>query len=348
MIVTGIGELTRGELAGERMYVAYEQRSQEDEHSCFSDNTTADLLANALGIEMVLTGAYPGGAEGPGLYSLFESSDEAAADGAARNRRHQPRRPRSDPGAVRSAPRRRRARRRPRPGERAHRHRRPRSAGRRPRRGCRRGGHHAGDLRTLRRIDRSGVSLLRPASPCSSPRRARATNRHQSSTPISGATPRDTARVVRRSAFPPRTCPVTSGARSRSATACSTRTGSPPRRRRMPATGSVRCSTPRRARRVMSSTAGASRRRPQATPCRSGCCCACRYPARRRQAPRPNTRSMAVSCRTARSSECPQRERSRSPSSRSMGPTPTERRTRSSFRRSTSPIRSSASSATTR
>lgn len=78
MIVTGIGELTRGELAGERMYVAYEQRSQEDEHSCFSDNTTADLLANALGIEMVLTGVYPGGAEGPGLYSLFESSDEAA------------------------------------------------------------------------------------------------------------------------------------------------------------------------------------------------------------------------------------------------------------------------------
>ena len=36
MILTGIGELTRGELAGERMDVAYEQRSQEDEHSCFS------------------------------------------------------------------------------------------------------------------------------------------------------------------------------------------------------------------------------------------------------------------------------------------------------------------------
>ena len=79
MIVTGIGELTRGELAGERMYVAYEQRSQEDEHSCFSDNTTADLLANARGIDMVLTGAYPGGVEGPGLMSLFESADADAA-----------------------------------------------------------------------------------------------------------------------------------------------------------------------------------------------------------------------------------------------------------------------------
>jgi putative iron-regulated protein len=79
MILTGIGELTRGELAGERMYVAYEQRSQEDEHSCFSDNTTGDLLANARGIDMVLTGQYPGGVEGPGLMILFEAADADAA-----------------------------------------------------------------------------------------------------------------------------------------------------------------------------------------------------------------------------------------------------------------------------
>jgi putative iron-regulated protein len=79
MILTGIGELTRGELAGERMYVAYEQRSQEDEHSCFSDNTTADLLANARGVDMVLTGVYPGGVEGPGLMVLFEAADADAA-----------------------------------------------------------------------------------------------------------------------------------------------------------------------------------------------------------------------------------------------------------------------------
>ena len=48
-IITGIGELSRGELAGERMNVAYAERSQEDEHSCFSDNTTNDLVANAHG-----------------------------------------------------------------------------------------------------------------------------------------------------------------------------------------------------------------------------------------------------------------------------------------------------------
>ncbi len=78
-IITGVGELTRGELAGERMNVAYEERSQEDEHSCFSDNTTTDLVANAKGIEMVITGAYPGADEGPGLMALFESADEDAA-----------------------------------------------------------------------------------------------------------------------------------------------------------------------------------------------------------------------------------------------------------------------------
>ncbi len=77
-IITGIGELTRGELAGERMYVAYSERSQEDEHSCFSDNTTNDLVGNARGIEMVLTGGYPG-VEGPGLLDLFAAADEETA-----------------------------------------------------------------------------------------------------------------------------------------------------------------------------------------------------------------------------------------------------------------------------
>ena len=79
MIFTGIGELSRGELAGERMNVAYSERSQEDEHSCFSDNTTADLVANATGIEMVLTGQYPGAA-GQGVVDAIESADSDLAD----------------------------------------------------------------------------------------------------------------------------------------------------------------------------------------------------------------------------------------------------------------------------
>ena len=65
-IITGIGELTRGELAGERMNVAYSERSQEDEHSCFSDNTTTDLLANELGIRDGDHRRVPGARRDPG------------------------------------------------------------------------------------------------------------------------------------------------------------------------------------------------------------------------------------------------------------------------------------------
>ncbi len=79
-IVTGIGELSRGELAGERMNVAYTERSQEDEHSCFSDNTTADIVNNAVGIQRVLDGSYPGGIEGTSLLDLIAASDSEVAD----------------------------------------------------------------------------------------------------------------------------------------------------------------------------------------------------------------------------------------------------------------------------
>ena len=78
-MITGIGELSRGELAGERMTVAYEERSQEDEHSCFSDNTTADIVGNARGIQMVYSGNY-GIVSGVGLVGLVAASDQALSD----------------------------------------------------------------------------------------------------------------------------------------------------------------------------------------------------------------------------------------------------------------------------
>ena len=77
-IITGIGELSRGELAGERMTVAYEERSQEDEHSCFSDNTVADIIGNARGIQMVYTGDY-GLTTGPGVMDLVAAVNEDLA-----------------------------------------------------------------------------------------------------------------------------------------------------------------------------------------------------------------------------------------------------------------------------
>jgi putative iron-regulated protein len=57
-VIVGIGSLSRGELAGERMEVAMNSRDQEDEHSCFSDNTHRDIVTNALGIQNVWLGRY--------------------------------------------------------------------------------------------------------------------------------------------------------------------------------------------------------------------------------------------------------------------------------------------------
>ncbi|MCY3639230.1 MAG: iron-regulated protein, partial [Chloroflexi bacterium] len=78
-IITGIGELSRGELAGERMTVAYEARSQEDEHSCFSDNTVADIVGNAIGIQMVLEGNF-GTVMGPGILDLIAVENPELAE----------------------------------------------------------------------------------------------------------------------------------------------------------------------------------------------------------------------------------------------------------------------------
>ena len=85
-IITGAGALSQGELAGERMNVAYEERSQEDEHSCFSDNTVADIVGNAIGVRMVLTGDY-GVVSGPGIIDLFAADNEALADRLANESR---------------------------------------------------------------------------------------------------------------------------------------------------------------------------------------------------------------------------------------------------------------------
>ena len=45
-----------GELAGERMNIALLTNSQEDEHSCFSDNTHRDIFLNAEGIQNAFEG----------------------------------------------------------------------------------------------------------------------------------------------------------------------------------------------------------------------------------------------------------------------------------------------------
>jgi putative iron-regulated protein len=59
-ILTGMGTLSEGELAGERMQIALTGNSQEDEHSCFSDNTHRDVWLNAEGVSNSYYGDYAG------------------------------------------------------------------------------------------------------------------------------------------------------------------------------------------------------------------------------------------------------------------------------------------------
>ena len=83
-MMVGIGVLSRAELAGERMEVALDSKNQEDEHSCFSDNTHRDILTNALGIRNVWLGEYKrldgSVLKGPSLRDLVADKDAKAAD----------------------------------------------------------------------------------------------------------------------------------------------------------------------------------------------------------------------------------------------------------------------------
>ena len=72
----GMGSLSLGELAGERMKVALEANSTEDEHDCFSDNTHNSHFFNAKGIRNIYLGEYQrtdgSTLSGPSLASLVE------------------------------------------------------------------------------------------------------------------------------------------------------------------------------------------------------------------------------------------------------------------------------------
>ncbi|MFT2092026.1 imelysin family protein [Paraglaciecola sp. 2405UD69-4] len=58
LIFEGMGRLSFGELAGERINIALTTDSQEDEHSCFSDNTHRDIFLNAKGVQNAFNASY--------------------------------------------------------------------------------------------------------------------------------------------------------------------------------------------------------------------------------------------------------------------------------------------------
>lgn len=80
-ILTGMGSLSFGELAGERMKLGLLLHDPEEEHDCFSDNTYNSHLYDAIGIQNVYLGKYTrvdgSVVEGPSISELIASKDAA-------------------------------------------------------------------------------------------------------------------------------------------------------------------------------------------------------------------------------------------------------------------------------
>ncbi|MCY1664985.1 imelysin family protein [Rhizobium sp. SL86] len=80
-ILTGMGSLSYGELAGERMKLGLLLHDPEEEHDCFSDNTYASHLNDAIGIASAYNGTYTrvDGTKmtGPSLSELVKEKDPA-------------------------------------------------------------------------------------------------------------------------------------------------------------------------------------------------------------------------------------------------------------------------------
>lgn len=85
----GMGSLSLGELAGERINVALLAHSQEDEHSCFSDNTHNDIELNARSIQNIFNANYTRADgskfEGASLAALVAEKDKAVSEALVKN-----------------------------------------------------------------------------------------------------------------------------------------------------------------------------------------------------------------------------------------------------------------------
>jgi putative iron-regulated protein len=87
-MIVGLGSLSRGELAGQRLEVALNSQDQEDEHSCFSDNTHRDIVSNAKGVQNVWLGEYKRAdgsvVKGASLRDMVATLDAALAEKATK------------------------------------------------------------------------------------------------------------------------------------------------------------------------------------------------------------------------------------------------------------------------
>jgi putative iron-regulated protein len=71
-LLKAVGSMAKAELSGERMTVAFKNRSQEDEQSCFSDTSATDMLGNGLGLQNLWLGRY-GTNDGIGLDDVVKT-----------------------------------------------------------------------------------------------------------------------------------------------------------------------------------------------------------------------------------------------------------------------------------
>ena len=78
-ILTGMGSLSYGEQAGERMRLGLMLNDPEEEHSCFADNTHNDHYFDGLGVQNVYLGEYVRAdgtlVSGPSLSDLVSATD---------------------------------------------------------------------------------------------------------------------------------------------------------------------------------------------------------------------------------------------------------------------------------
>lgn len=84
-VLRGLSALAGREIASERLATALRSRSQEDEHSCFSDTTRNDLVANMEGIESVLFGTFTSASgkvviDEAGFVDLIATADPETAE----------------------------------------------------------------------------------------------------------------------------------------------------------------------------------------------------------------------------------------------------------------------------
>jgi putative iron-regulated protein len=80
-ILTGMGSLSYGELAGERMKLGLLLHDPEEEHDCFSDNTYMSHLEDAIGVRSAYLASYKrvDGTEvsGPSVSDMVKAADPA-------------------------------------------------------------------------------------------------------------------------------------------------------------------------------------------------------------------------------------------------------------------------------